>query len=85
MKLTITIEDKQGVETLVELAGPGRPAETSPEETGEVEATSAGGPPAWLVEQLDESESEPNAAGAADALDGGAARASGNAFMTMPA
>jgi hypothetical protein len=87
MKLTITIEDEQGATTLVERPGPALAA--PPRESGaqaETEATSAGGPPAWLVEQLHEGESqaEPAGAGGDEALDAGAAKASGNGLVSMP-
>jgi hypothetical protein len=83
MKLTITIEDEQGAETLVE-----RPAarlEPSTETPTEVETTNAGGPPAELLEQLQGGASPPHAGRSPDALDAGAAKASGNGSVATPA
>jgi hypothetical protein len=90
MKLTITIEDEQGAATLVERPAAGAqatgptPAATTPAE----EPTSAGGPPPWLVEELEGGDLRPEAAsavaGAEDVLDAGPSKATGNGFVAMP-
>jgi hypothetical protein len=89
MKLTITIEDEQGAATtLVERAAASGLAVTPAESPAEAPASSAGGPPPWLVEEVEGSEMRPEAAGAVpgaeDALDAGPSNASGNGFVAVP-
>jgi hypothetical protein len=90
MKLTITIEDEHGAATLVERPAAGAQATTPipPAATQAEKPTSAGGPPPWLVEELEGGEMRPEAAGAVagseDVLDAGASKATGNGFVAMP-
>jgi hypothetical protein len=83
MKLTITIEEDK--ESAVRFDRPGgasvTPAEESPTD---VAATSAGGPPEWLLAELEE---RPQAQGQAtvmgDVLDAGPAPVSVNGLVAM--
>jgi hypothetical protein len=85
MKLTITIEDEHGAETVVEQTEARRPALTSAEGAVELAASSAGVPPSWLVEELQGGEPQLDPTEPTDAVDAGAARASGNGFVAIPA
>ncbi len=83
MKLTITIEEEKTSEVRFERPGGDSvmPAEEGPTD---IAATGAGGPPEWLLAELEE---RPQAQGQAtetgDVLDAGPAPASTNGLVSM--
>ena len=59
MKLTITIEDETGARAVVRPAETGAAVLASAGLPAEAEATSAGGPPPWLLQELEGAAAEP--------------------------
>lgn len=76
MKLTITVEEDKESDVRIERGGGGEVAVPSVEERpSEFAATSAGGPPEWLLAELEEGR-EAQEVLSGEALDAGPARAS---------
>lgn len=83
MKLTITIEEDQESEVRVDRPG-GIGVMPAEERPAELAATSAGGPPEWLLAEIEERpqpQAMPTEGG--DVLDAGPAPTSANGFVSV--
>lgn len=70
MKLTITIEEEKESDVRIERTSAGATVAPAEELPSEVAATDAGGPPEWLLAELEESP-QAREATSGDALDAG--------------
>jgi hypothetical protein len=85
MRVTITIEEEKEARVSIEGAEGGEAVTTSAELPGEAKPTNAGGPPPWLVQELQggaaEAEGAQTSSGAIDA--GPAPAANGNGLASV--
>jgi hypothetical protein len=85
MRVTITIEEEKEGRVTIEQAELGEAVTTSAELPGEAKPTNAGGPPLWLLQQVEgiaaEAKGEETSAGALDA--GPAPAGNGNGLASV--
>jgi hypothetical protein len=84
MKMTITIEEGKESEVQIERPGGGAAAISAEEHPTDTAATSAGGPPEWLLSELGEGQ-QAHEAEAGEKLDAGPAPATTNGMGSMRA
>ena len=85
MKLTITIEEEKEGDVRVERPGDVSALMPAEEQPGDVAAMSAGGPPEWLLAELEESQEaqQPQELESGAALDAGPAPVSTNGAASL--